>query len=624
MYLRQLKISGFRVFNSEFTVELTEGLNILVGENASGKSTIIDALRLVLLEDEYGKAGIADTDFHRSIVDPAKSKGVDRILFKCEFQLEGEHEQVSFLPWLSAANPNSALLNMAIENKEDGRGRFKRKTWGNDCESGLFEWELLSTISCIYLPPLRNAEEKLRAYKGSKLARLIKKLHPELGDGETHPLEAKISALNKEMLKDPSIQKANRIIQGNIVNAIGSIFGQDASLQFAEVSIDRIIEKIRLLFYPFLPKDGEQNNLNLFRELYENSLGYNNILYLATILAELEIDFDNDINHKVLLIEEPEAHLHPQLQLKLLQYLQEKAKESKIQIIVTTHSPTLTSSIDLHAIKVLSIPEVNDAPIFTTVANCGVSLQSKRFLERWLDITKSLLFFSKGILFVEGIAEAIVVKELAKTVLIKLNTELGHSKYHADLEEYGISIINLNGIYFNHFFSLFKGYIRLESGRFEPCESIPVRCAGITDNDPEKGSRPTSSNKVPGKNPQLWLVEELAGNSPNCRLFSNLKTFEYDLALEGNNLKIMSSALLQLIETDGIIKSTLLSYSKKEWIGVLENEKSDAAYYLLERIDKGKGQFAQELVNYITENDIKLSVPSYIEKAIKWIIDGRE
>lgn len=343
----------------------------------------------------------------------------------------------------------------------------------------------------------------------------------------------------------------------------------------------------------------------------ENSLGYNNLIYLATILVELEETADDATQCRVLLIEEPEAHLHPQLQVRLLKYLEEQATKKGIQIIVTSHSPTLASAVSLDSIGVLTLNDARKSS-FIPLAQCDIDKTSKAFLDRWLDITKSVLLFSKGIILVEGIAEAMLLPELARIVL---KDEDGLPK---TLEEAGVSVINMNGIYFKHFFPLFSD-VDLEKGEPVKTPYLNIRCSGITDNDPPKGELPLPDHVVNGTNHALELIEVI-NNSSNCRLYHNMKTFEYDLAMENGNLQTMIKAFLDVLDTDGPIRAEFLEHLETDWMEADNKTKSIVADKLLSKIEaQGKGFYAQHLATLV-KNGEQIHVPTYIKNAVMWVI----
>jgi predicted ATP-dependent endonuclease of OLD family len=272
MYLSEVQIEGYKIFNEKFAVKLNKGLTVIVGENGTGKSAIIDSIRVLLSEDEFGWIGIGESDFHRDIKKQSTEKGADRILIKGIFSSLNDTEQVAYLPWLDYTDNSKATLNVAIDNKEDSFGKFKWKKWGNETVSGIFEAELVDAIRCIYLPPLRNAPEKLQAYRGSRLARLIRNLTKNEDQKQKHELEEKANKFNKELLKDKDIQLIDKLIKEKIVDTIGSVFGQDSMIQFSEVNFNRIIERLKLLFYPSILDEDVPDKDKMYRELDENSL----------------------------------------------------------------------------------------------------------------------------------------------------------------------------------------------------------------------------------------------------------------------------------------------------------------------------------------------------------------
>ncbi len=611
MYIRKLTINGYKNFGVKFEIEFSSGLNVIVGENGVGKSAIIDAIRNLLLEDEFGRSGISDGDFYSPFEKKATPANVIQI--SSVFAGLTAQEKIAYMPWTILTS--EAKLTLQIENKTNNQGKYRREIWGGVSKNSIFEWELLDKIQCIYLPPLRDAEAKLREGRGSRLARLLKNLNKKdllkaKEDQMLHPLEKKVNDFNESLSNDDTvIMAANELIRTNLKLAIGDYFGQDTVIQFSETNFNSIVESLRLLFFPSI---NSLDKRNLFRELSQNSLGYNNLLYLATVLAEFVGTGEDNEYLKVLLIEEPEAHLHPQLQARLLKYLEEQALKSNIQIIVTTHSPVLSSAVSIDSIVHVSKSE--NVPSSVRVVDCGLSETSSSFLNRWLDVTKSTLFYSKGIILVEGIAEAMVIPELASIALANYNL-VHEKKLPEKLVDAGVSVVNINGIYFKHFMQLF---CNLEE---DDKRNIPILCAGVTDNDPPKEEMPTKDHPVKGKNHALNLMTKI-NSSAYCRLYSNLKTFEYDLAMEAGNLSVMIDAYLDILNTDKTLRKKWSERKEVDWSAIKDDEKKTVAYEFLRQIEDDKGVFAQALANKLEKEKLDFQTPEYIKNAVIWACGG--
>ena len=206
----------------------------------------------------------------------------------------------------------------------------------------------------------------------------------------------------------------------------------------------------------------ENKDKQKYFELYQNGLGYNNLIYIATVLGDLKRQKELEKEAYIaLLIEEPEAHLHPQLQSIFFNYLN-KLNEIGFQIFVSSHSPTITAKADLDSLIVLQDQENKITSLSINKSNLNDI--NRKYLEKFLDVTKSQLFFANGVILVEGISEAL---------LFPVFSEIIGTEY--SIEKKGVELVNLNGVAFEHFGKLFNP---------DNAETrLNCRCAILTDDD---------------------------------------------------------------------------------------------------------------------------------------------
>ena len=222
---------------------------------------------------------------------------------------------------------------------------------------------------------------------------------------------------------------------------VGSKHAVETALGFTPTEADRLIRSLQLMI------DGGK------RGVAEASLGSANVLYLA--LKQLEQQFlvdEGERQHTFLAIEEPEAHLHPHLQRLIYRnYLKSRGEaeaEAEVRsILLTTHSPNVASVAPLTNVVLLRQVPDDDSTKNNTIGRSlhGVTLakQEREDLERYIDVTRGELFFSRGVILVEGDAEKFLLPVLAKLYDPDL-----------DFDALGITVCAIGGTNFAPYVSL--------------------------------------------------------------------------------------------------------------------------------------------------------------------------
>ena len=119
MYISEIKIDGYKNCNIKSTISFNPGLNILVGENASGKTTIIDAIRMILRDSE--QKYVTEDDFYKSFDNEEQRKNV---LIDLKMGNLSPEERITFLSWCNAEY--EAELHLEIEKEPNQKGYSKK------------------------------------------------------------------------------------------------------------------------------------------------------------------------------------------------------------------------------------------------------------------------------------------------------------------------------------------------------------------------------------------------------------------------------------------------------------------------------------------------------------------
>lgn len=657
MYLSALKIENFRQFgdaNHALDIQFNEGVTALVGENDAGKTAVIDAIRYVLQTRDAEYLRLQIEDFHIA----NDGTQAETITLRCTLERLSLAELGAFAEYVTYKNGVGRLYVHWSARRVVASASTRK--WvdisvrsGENGEGPPLDVGVRQLLATAYLKPLRDAEREMSPGRNSRLSQVLSSfpnieagsafdpasLPADLAAAEALSIAGMGDFLRHLVNSHGAIVSAQKEINDTYLRPL-SLVGQPLTsrIGFGEGGTDpaklkQILERLELGLLDHATGEA--------RGVY--GLGSNNVLFMACELLLLGKEPDG---LPLLLIEEPEAHLHPQRQLQLMEFLETAAQPStglrRVQVILTTHSPNLSSKIPLQNLVLM---QRQQAFSLAEEQTC-LAPDDYRFLSRFLDVTKAGLFFAKGLLVVEGDAEAILLPSLAR--------RLGK-----DLTKHGVSIINVGGVGLRRYSKILQ---RKDTSKGEI--TVPTAC--ITDMDvmpdcaPEiLGLKGVKGAVWPDKADRRWRAmkdfgttlpelekglkehrEKRAESDGQCvRTFvADHWTLEYDLAFKGLSKEVHNAAYLAINEEKidegketkaSLLKKAQAAFDKIQATYTTEDARCSAIYKLFKRASKAIA--AQHLIDLIDQRfedrsldaeTLRGMLPTYVVHAIGYATGG--
>jgi len=325
VYLAELGLTDFRAFGDAH-VAFSRGVTVLLGENNAGKSGVVDALRMVTDPLDGRRSLWADGD------DVCRSGA--RAAFMLRMSLVGSSTELAAYSDAVVAEPHATsglaearyVLNYQPPGPGEARGRT---TWmaGGGAVADDPDPGARGRLRHVYLPPLRDAARELGPAGSARIRAIIERLLDDTtftdAAGHRHDRErfkAEVGVHLRNIEANPVLARAADLVNEPLSELTGGAHEQTTDLGYGRADLASLVRGLRMR----MADAGVEP-----RELAESGMGYANLAYIATVLTHLHAAAHADLT--VLLVEEPEAHLHPQLQSVLLDYLTRTAELSQGQ-----------------------------------------------------------------------------------------------------------------------------------------------------------------------------------------------------------------------------------------------------------------------------------------------------
>lgn len=643
MYLKYIQIVNFKNLKAA-RFEFAKGANTIIGENDSGKSNALTAIR-ILLDDNYyyNTKRLKETDFSYALGD---WRGHWIIISAFFDEISGEDKSNEFCAELTPEQENIDFLKSYIRcaDKEFGTVslfirpcRAKRAELAEAAQNSTFEavrsqiklsdYEFYYTsrsqadftdenvyksivgdicagqyvnpedddqsvlgskidimnvwqhISTVFIDALRDVESELRKPK-NPIRQIIDTIEGNIEETDIDDIKRKISELNQKISHIPQVSDIGSQVNQKLLEMIGAIYSPEIKLE------SRLKEDFATLARYLTISPSNQKDIDLL------GLGHLNILYIAMKLVEFEVNRNRELLN-IMIIEEPEAHIHTHIQKTLFNNLQ--VTHTYTQVVMSTHSTHLSEVSDIEKVNVMK--KVDEQTSLVMKPTNGLDqfgadvleykgISFSKILSRYLDAKRSVLLFSKGVIMVEGDGEEILIPALVKKVL------------GVSLDEMGIGLINIGSVGFENVACIFD-----ES-------RLQRKCSIVTDLDVVvDGAKKSSQVAMDRGASRREKLSRLFDANPYVSAFYAPHTLEVDFASEDNNKRFVCAIIKRAYKDAATKEKHVLAVKSGT-----EAERYDSVMTVAKNIKKG--WYATLLAEKI---DAGATIPMYILDAIAFV-----
>ncbi|WP_139994839.1 ATP-dependent nuclease [Paenibacillus paridis] len=457
-FISRVRIKNFRNFH-DIDVELGKK-QVIIGENNVGKSNFLRAIQLILdpqlnEEDRY----LEVTDFNNGLEAPMEKGEIIEISIEIKEFKHNKNLLCQFNGAVIKTDPDTMRLTYRYYSipKEEGGFRYDYIIFKGENEESEFRHSDRKYLNLKVIKPIRDVESEMKNSKKSPLTALLKDYNIDISDLEL--IANNIKQQNDEVLKLGELKNLERRINNRFLKFVELQPDSSVEMSTNEYKTNRILQSLKLML-------GE-------RSVTETSLGLTNILYMTLILLAIEdktiipyfkndkflelqsvdstgvltncyeqnisghwelknsleesliislyefLDSNNpkDEGITLLAIEEPEAHLHPSIQRVIYKDLFQRNDAS---VLMTTHSTHITSVAPIESIVHLYRSKAKGTKVNSSV-NLILDPDDIEDLARYIDAKRGEIYFGKGVVLVEGIAEEYLIPQFAELLEMPLD-----------------------------------------------------------------------------------------------------------------------------------------------------------------------------------------------------------